>query len=235
MLRELKAVLILTVLCGAASVSASGGQITLQFSGNLYISHLPGISSGQSFSGTLTYSTADPLFNSVPGVAYDYSMISPGDEFSFVVGGYSFSLPAGTGVAGMRPNNYATGARQDIFQVGPANTSPYVVPITNYPVPPGMYMHGFSLFVVMAPGSLNTITLPDPFNTNAVVFQTTLPPSNFALLFSNSPDPFGGTTFLDAAGALNQISTTPEPALGLLTSFVVAALVVAAKRRRSGN
>jgi hypothetical protein len=203
--------------------------VEVDFTGTIYATNTPGISAGESFSGSFSYSTADTFEGSSGGLD-SYLLSSPEDSLSVSVAGSTLSLGeplAGvTALVGLGPLSFDSNPDQDYFAIEAASNAGTVS--TSFDIP-GYNFAGLSVQLVGGLSFLSSDALPDPFNTSDVTLG----------LGAGSVDSILSFDFTDAnndvyytAGYITEISpvisAVPEPrSLGLAClGFVALALLL---------
>jgi hypothetical protein len=207
------------VLCTAFSLRAD--TVEVYFSGTIYLTDTPGISTGQTFSGGFSYSTTDTFEGSSGGLS-SYSLTSPEDTLFFSVGGSTVTLGTPlsgvTANVGLAPLSFDPDPDQDYFAIEADSNAGTV--LTNFDIP-GYQFAGLSAQLIGNTNFLSSDALPDPFNTSDVTFGLGSVFSSTTLYFS---DQKGDVYF--SVGEITQISTTPEPRGAGLAALGIAALAL---------
>jgi hypothetical protein len=222
----------LAVAAFSCASSARADIVAVNFTGTIYATNTPGISAGDSFSGSFSYSTADTFEGSSGGLD-SYLLTSPGDSLSVSVDGSTLSLgqplSGVTAQVGLGPLTFDSNPDQDYFAIQGGSSAGTVS--TSFDIP-GYDFAGLSVQLVGGLNFLSSDALPDPFNTSDVT------PG----LVSGSIDSVVSFDFADAnndvyytAGYITEvspeISAVPEPhGVGLACLGIVALALVRVRR-----
>jgi hypothetical protein len=225
------------VIVFSCACSVRADIVEVNFTGTIYATNTPGISTGESFSGSFSYSTADTLEGSSGGLD-TYLLTSPDDSVSVSVAGSTLSLgePVSgvSALVGLGPLSFDSNPDQDYFAIEATSNASTVS--TSFDIP-GYNFAGLSVQLVGGLDFLSSSALPDPFNTSDVTLG----------LGSGSIDSVVSFDFEDAnddvyysAGYITEISpeisTIPEPrGAGLVCLGIVALALLLFHRSTRAN
>ena len=213
--------------------SARADTVEVNFAGLIYANNTPGISTGEMFSGSFSYSTTDTFEGSSGGRNTDPSS---DDSLSVSVGGSTLSLGqllfGVTALVGLGPLSFDSNPNQDYFAVEGGSSAGTVS--TTFDVP-GYEYAGLSVQLVGGLNFLSSDALPDPLNTSDVTLG----------LVSGSIDSVVSFDFEDAENdvfytsgyitEISAVSAVPEPHGVSLACLGMVALALLLFRSRRGN
>jgi hypothetical protein len=217
--------------------SAKADTIEVQFSGTIFVSDTPGITSGESFSGGFTYSTTDTFEGSSNGLN-SFNLTDPEDNLFVSIGGSTVSLgqPVSgvTALIGLAPLSFDSDPNQDYFAVESDSSSGTVS--TSFDIP-GVHFDGLSTQLIGNTNFLSSGALPDPFDTSDVIFglDTNGLSSSITLNFADA-----NNDVLFTVGEITDVSAVtesavPEPHGSSLACLAIVALALLVFRRPTGN
>jgi hypothetical protein len=208
--------------------------VEVNFNGLIYATNTPGISAGDSFSGSFSYSTSDPFEGSSGGLD-TYLLTSPEDGLSVSVDGSTLSLgqplSGVTAIIGLAPLSFDSNPHQDYFAVEGGSSAGTVS--TSFDLP-GYAYAGLSVQLVGAPSFLSPGALPDPLNTSDVTLGLVSGAINSVVSFdfedANS-DVYFTAGYITELSAGVSASAVPEPhGLGLACLGIVALALLLFRR-----
>jgi hypothetical protein len=227
-----------TLACATAAAfsfasPARADIIEVDFSGLIFATNTPGISGGDSFSGSFTYSTIDPFEGSSGGLE-SYLLTAPEDSLSLSVDGSTLSLgqplSGVTALVGLAPLTSDPNPHQDYFAVEAGSSAGTVS--TSFDIP-GYSFAGLSVQLVGSPTFLSSGALPDPFNASDVTLGL-VPGALYNSVVSLDFTDSNGDVYY-TSGDIQEISATispvPEPRGLSLACLGIVALAFVLFRR----
>jgi hypothetical protein len=224
--RFMKPRILCLIILPAFARLASGGMITVSYSGTISSSGVPGILAGDPFSGYFTYSLPTPVLADESPTAILYSMSQPGDGLYLSVDGYQFSAGASTNLRmTVWPSYPAGAASDDFFQVDQNIDSPGAVFSSNYPGDFTFYQSAAQFFGNLS--FLPSYAPPEPFNAGDLFFG-----NNGGYFTAVSVVMQQGNSLFSFSGLMDSVQATaetPEPAAALLFGGGLSLILILAK------
>ena len=224
--------LVVSAIALSCVASTKADTVEVTFSGTVSSSNTPGITSGESFSGGFTYSTADPFEGTSNGLN-SFDLTSPGDSLFISIGGSIVSLgqplSGVTALVGLAPLSFDSNPDQDYFTVQSDSTAGTVS--TSFDIP-GDRFSGLSAQLIGDTSFLTSGALPDPFDTGDVTLgDTSGLSSSITLNFADANnDVFFTVGDITEVSAMSE-SAVPEPRGLSLACLAMVALALLFFRR----
>lgn len=210
----------IALVLAALPAQVWGSPVYITFSGQIVSTPtISGISSGDSYFGSLVYDSSDPLDQLLTQPEYNFYDFQTNDVLSVTIGACTFS---GSGPRDGFSNNVTVDTQNVVY---PVSFDAHVIPASTcqglgIPFSVDFTLQGLS-------GLLSTSGLPSAsdFNLNSLAI------SWLTVDFVGGP-----YSMLESASGINtsiQVSSTPEPPIGYVSPLLMIVVVLVHTRRRA--